>query len=300
LQSYYDILGISVTAGNNEIKAAFRRLAKLYHPDKNPHGKEHFEKVLLAYEVLIDSSRRRHYDLKLKHGRNTSHSGAKASAKKKEWNFSDEELKRRQYYKENYKKEYRQAQYRTQARPEKKIYNEYKYILFAAPLAVALLMFVINIYDRQEGNNSLEEPIEKKTEQKDMTGEAPYNSYFRDPQYDTASTKTIRFNNPNHYDAVLCLFSSTNKFIRCSYLQAGNGLEMLQLPMDSVIAKIVFGKYWNPSKKTTADVYGTFDSIEGYYLLKHKLAKNNAPVILNSEFMKEKNRISEAEFFKKN
>ncbi|MGZ3883276.1 MAG: J domain-containing protein [Bacteroidia bacterium] len=297
MQSYYDILGIPVTAGNNEIKAAFRRLAKLYHPDKNPHGKEHFEKVLIAYEVLIDSSRRRQYDLKLKHGR-TMHTSAKATAKKKEWNFNEEDLKRRQYYKENYKKEYQRAQFKSHVYPEKAVYNEYKYILFAAPLAVALLMFVINSYDRGNGNDVVNAPEEYKADHKDLTGEAPYNSYFKSPQYDTASARSIRFNNPNHYDAVLCLFSCTNKFIRCSYLQAGNGLEMLQLPMDSVIARIMLGKGWNPSKKTASDVYGTFDSIEGYYLLKHRLV-NTMPVVLDADFLKENNKISEAEFFRK-
>ena len=54
LQTHYDILGISVNATDEQIKSAFRRLAKLYHPDKNPNGKDQFEKILLAYEILID------------------------------------------------------------------------------------------------------------------------------------------------------------------------------------------------------------------------------------------------------
>lgn len=298
MQSYYDILGIPHTAGHSEIKAAFRRLAKLYHPDKNPHGKEHFEKIMLAYEVLIDNSRRRQYDLKLKHGRPV-HNESRNTTRRKEWTFTEEEMKRRQYYKENYRKEYRQARYKAAPhQTEKKVYNEYKYILFAAPLAVALLMFVINVWDQKSDNLDL--PInQKKEERRDLTGEAPYNSYFKSPQYDTASMRSIRFNNPNRYDAVLCLFSTDNKFIRCSYLQSGNGLEMMQLPMDSVVARIVFGKSWNPSRKTSSSVYGMFDSVEGYYIVRHKLDEGTEPIVLDANFLREKRKISEAEFFKK-
>ena len=50
--NYYKILGLQSTATPLEIKTAFRQLAKLYHPDKNPAGKEQFTKVLVAYETL--------------------------------------------------------------------------------------------------------------------------------------------------------------------------------------------------------------------------------------------------------
>ena len=145
MQSYYDILGISQTADNEQIKSAFRSLAKLYHPDKNPHGKDQFEKILIAYEVLINAARRRQYDLRLKHVTAMGYHEKKSSVKKqKDWSFSDEELKRRQYYKEHYKKEYERTS--GSIKVPKKNYNEYKYILFAAPIAVCLLMFIFNAY----------------------------------------------------------------------------------------------------------------------------------------------------------
>ena len=83
LPTYYDILQVNTNAGNAEIKAAFRRLAKLYHPDKNPNGTEHFERILVAYEVLIDPNRRSQYDMKLKYGSKNPESVAKSSAKKR-------------------------------------------------------------------------------------------------------------------------------------------------------------------------------------------------------------------------
>src|ERR1700741_1053018 len=123
MQSYYDILGVPPSANSAQIKAAFRQLAKLYHPDKNPQGKDQFGKILMAYEVLIDNSRRQQYDLKLKHGNAENFKARKSgSGKQKEWSFSDEELKRRQYYKEHYKKEY--ERYAKHTHVAKKNYNE--------------------------------------------------------------------------------------------------------------------------------------------------------------------------------
>ncbi len=65
MESYYDILQVSKTASDDEIKQAFRKLAMKYHPDKNPNDKlaeEKFKKVNEAYSVLSDSQKRRAYD----------------------------------------------------------------------------------------------------------------------------------------------------------------------------------------------------------------------------------------------
>jgi curved DNA-binding protein len=61
----YDILGVSRTATGDEIKKAYRRLAKQYHPDVNPGnkaGEEKFKEVTAAFEVLSDAKRRKLYD----------------------------------------------------------------------------------------------------------------------------------------------------------------------------------------------------------------------------------------------
>lgn len=61
----YDILGVSKTASADEIKSAYRRLAKQHHPDRNKGDKSaeaKFKEVQAAYEVLGDAERRRQYD----------------------------------------------------------------------------------------------------------------------------------------------------------------------------------------------------------------------------------------------
>jgi len=60
----YDILGVSKDASHDEIKAAYRLLAKKYHPDKNkdPDAIDRFKEVQSAYEILIDGQKRQEYD----------------------------------------------------------------------------------------------------------------------------------------------------------------------------------------------------------------------------------------------
>ena len=62
---YYKILGVARTASADEIKRAYRRLAKKWHPDRNPNNaqaEEHFKEVSEAYDVLRDPAKRDKYD----------------------------------------------------------------------------------------------------------------------------------------------------------------------------------------------------------------------------------------------
>ena len=73
---YYEVLGVSRTATQEEIKKGYRRMAMKYHPDRNKgdkHAEEKFKQVGEAYEVLKDEQKRAAYD---RYGRSAFNGGA--------------------------------------------------------------------------------------------------------------------------------------------------------------------------------------------------------------------------------
>src|SRR2546423_14712956 len=64
-RDYYHVLGVAENATTDEIKKAFRRLAKQHHPDRNPNNPEaaeRFKEISEAHDVLSDADKRKKYD----------------------------------------------------------------------------------------------------------------------------------------------------------------------------------------------------------------------------------------------
>ena len=63
-RDYYEVLGVDKNATQDQIKSAYRKLAKQYHPDlnKSPDAPEKFKEVQEAYEILGDEQKRKTYD----------------------------------------------------------------------------------------------------------------------------------------------------------------------------------------------------------------------------------------------
>ena len=65
MEDLYELLGVARNASKSEIKSAYRKMAKKYHPDLNQgddEAQEHFKKINIAYEVLSDQEKRDKYD----------------------------------------------------------------------------------------------------------------------------------------------------------------------------------------------------------------------------------------------
>ena len=91
-KDYYRILGVSKNATERDIKQAYRRLARQYHPDVNPNDKSaeaKFKEVNAAFEVLSDKDKRKKYD---RYGDKWQYADQFAQASQQQqtpfWNFS--------------------------------------------------------------------------------------------------------------------------------------------------------------------------------------------------------------------
>ena len=62
-RDYYEVLGVNKNASKDEIKSAYRKLAKQYHPDNTETGDEaKFKEIQEAYDILYDDQKRSAYD----------------------------------------------------------------------------------------------------------------------------------------------------------------------------------------------------------------------------------------------
>ena len=75
-KNLYQLLGVPQSASQAEIKAAYYKLAKKYHPDVNHGGEDMFKSINSAYETLSDASKRRNYDDRIRYSSTGSSSNS--------------------------------------------------------------------------------------------------------------------------------------------------------------------------------------------------------------------------------
>jgi curved DNA-binding protein CbpA len=265
-QTHYHTLGLHPFASLEEVKQAYRRLAKRYHPDVNPNGKEEFAKIAAAYEVIGDSSKKYIYDSRLKRGL-LHEQNTQSHHRHKNKDSQDLEIKRRQYYQQHYKKHYEQQQAKHKQTTTKSNYNEYKYILFATPLAVVLVLLMLNLFhqDAEEKvatNSSLSDTLSLNN------GVAPYAGYFPEAIFIKEKSRQLLVLNETSKDAV-CLIFSKKKYLRQFYLKKKNSATIAQLPNDSLEVRYLEGLGWSANQEVFEDgtqkYLGTFKFRSAFY-----------------------------------
>jgi len=101
-KNFYQVLGVPQNASQSEIKAAYYKLAKQYHPDVNKGNEERFKEISTAYETLSASDKRKNYDDMLKYGGGgSSYSG---QGQQQSWQ------QQYQQYQQQYRNQYQQQQ----------------------------------------------------------------------------------------------------------------------------------------------------------------------------------------------
>lgn len=147
MADYYQLLGIRKDASSTEIRAAYKRLAMLYHPDRNPNNteaEELFKLINEAYHVLADPAKKAFYDSGISYPQHTYHSTA-----------HDTSAYWKHYHRQRYE-QWRQAQQTTYTFDKR--YFKIQAMAIGVFLVIAGFCFaVINVIEYVHENNIAEE-----------------------------------------------------------------------------------------------------------------------------------------------
>lgn len=157
MTDYYKILNLNYGASETEIKKQFRKLATLYHPDKNggsAKSEETFKIILNAYEVLSDKNKRVDYDYRYRQSYSSKQNETTTHFQSKQETENEHEQRKTQS----------QGRQQTNYPPKQKTANKttIKYGFWLLLLIIALLYFYSSNKKTTTGNPKADEQLEQQ------------------------------------------------------------------------------------------------------------------------------------------
>ena len=174
VKNYYTILGIASSASKEDIKAAYRKLVRQFHPDRNFGSEDHFKLIQEAYEILSDDEKRDVYDARLVYETYV------ADPNKREKFYEEQKDKPRRYRKSNVK----------QKAAKRKIY------INSSGALVALIVLAIagyNLVITQKGKAGQEDVKFKHSKLKHEQGDAELAANYFDRAKNYLAAQNYKF-----------------------------------------------------------------------------------------------------------
>lgn len=314
MKNYYEILGLPDFSDIESIKKQFRKLAVMYHPDKNPDGEEKFREIAEAYEILSDFEKKQKYDARLRYRLNFNENKIYTRTKKspyKEKNPVDiKEAARRKYYEQYYKKK----TYNGHHENVKKVSNEFRNILVAVPLTVILFLWLISFFEKNRTSNKESSDLDEKKENKSYIssnkdsgkpsgyyGKKMYLDFFKNYSKSVEDTLSFEISNQLEQDMIILLFEQQkNQLINSVYLPSFHSVLMEDIPVLQGIIKIHSGENYNNllNKVENNKILGGFEEHRKFYRLKKKFSDIPKKWIINQQELSKMEEITLNDFFK--
>ena len=314
MKDYYQILGVSRLASAEEIKLAYRSLAKQFHPDLNPgnaEAEERFKEISRAYDTLSDEMERKKYDFRLMYG-GIGYASATKQTNTAAEDPRKEQLKREAYERHKKKKEAASAAYR-------------KRTVYVGISILAIIVFALNSggdkseremkiiqFEEKHRDEYLRVEAEEKEKRDIHTADSPYDSIFGEGVYADSSQNTLFIVNNLKQDIVACLVEKQSplKRIRNEFIRSRESYNMGQLPNGAYNLMIYRGLHWTPGRLRSGERetgwFATdtafFQTAEFPIIMKKKNNKKGHPytkssIILTDSLLKLMHPITSNEFF---